>query len=115
MSYISIQPELVREACTQYFTNREAVIESLRNEQINKLMQRRFFAPKTREEAIKKLKAEGMILSKYELYELYDMNNFYQIGDLFDLSEFAIKNNNTTINLSSNHVSILKKYFDKLV
>jgi hypothetical protein len=112
MSYITIRPESVTKACKGYYSDRNKKIKALQDKQIDKVMNRKLFAPKTREEAINKLKnySPHMLFNKFKFVEMYDMGNCCKIDELFALANIAVKNNEL-ITLSSEHAAILEKYF----
>ncbi len=86
MSYANLNAHRVANACREYLAAREQRIALVREALIDAEMQRRFFAPKTRDAAKARLVSAG----KFGEYEMAGVRGGYWADRIKDLLHLAI-------------------------
>lgn len=107
MSYITINAELVLNACNAFIDARNKRIEAKREAMIEKTIKNSFFN-KTREKAIEQLESED-IFSPWHRLNIRS-NSLNTVEELKSLAVIGVKNN-SPVNMDANAADILNEYF----
>lgn len=106
-SYGTISASKVRTACEGFMNARCEYIQASREKMIDCEMQRRFFRPKTREEAAKRLGYDN-----FSAWNLIKLEGAYDMCEVRELLELSIAVGDGEIQVSSARAYILREFLN---
>lgn len=104
MAYINVSKELVKETAEIALEEIKARRLYLFNKEVDKVMAKRFFKPKTREEAEARVKMFTDGMASWEITGWGDKSLAYSLLDACNLS------NEDTIGLDSKEINFIERY-----
>lgn len=113
MAISNFPTEIVLKACKAFTANREAIVAANREHLIGRLMNRHFFAVKTRDKAIETLKKAGsgiFNLSKWDVEDWTAAALQGRVDHITELAKAAFKSAIKEISLSDKDIIALSPY-----
>ena len=105
-SFASLDAERVATACREYLEARERRISAKRETLIDAEMRGRFFPPKTREAAEKRLKSEGV----FGAYVMAEVSGGYWADRVKNLHTLALAAGNGEVVVCADDASVLANF-----